>query len=333
MRFLFLGKGYEEASTRYRVRPVADCLTRRGHEVTFRSTDSGLLSRLQLLIFASQFDLVFVQRKLFPVWFVTVLRRRVRRLVFDFDDAIFVKSSGAPSKSRQKKFHAICQASDLVVAGNQYLSALAQPWARLVEVVPTAVRSANYSTNIAKHSQPTLVWIGSSSTRRYLDLLTPVLDQLANRHPDLQLKVIADFDLSLESMPVKNVRWTQMGEAEELAASTIGIAPMVNNAWTRGKCALKVIQYMAAGLPVISDRCGANQEVIVEGETGFLADNEQDWVDGVSRLLADAELRKTMGEAGRLRAETDYQLDSLAEQLGQRLEFLVKSEKENETEA
>tara|TARA_R110002072_G_scaffold89232_4_gene199942 strand:+ start:67686 stop:68699 length:1014 start_codon:yes stop_codon:yes gene_type:complete len=323
LRFLFLGKGENEASSRYRIQPISKCLAEAGHGVEFLGTEMSLLDKLLLLGRLSNYDLVFVQRKLFPIWFIHFLAKQAKRLVFDFDDAIFLKSSGEDSATRHKKFQATCRRADLILAGNEYLAREATQFSDKVIVVPTTVDTETYvvetaksvetamSAETAEGSNITLVWIGSSSTRRYLDMLTPVLDQLGDRISNLSLKVIADFDLHLDRLNVNNVTWSESGEVPELTSSHIGIAPMINNGWTRGKCALKVIQYMAAGLPVVSDRCGANQEVIIEGETGFLADTEHDWLEAIKQLVENPDLRTQMGEAGRTRARQHYDMQTV----------------------
>ena len=327
MKFLFLGKAIDEASTRYRVQPIMGSLAEEGYETNFRSTDLNWFQKLTLLRDAPTFDLVFIQRKLFSPFYIKLLRNRANKLVFDFDDAVFVKSSGHSSSSRFKKFQAVCAAADLVIAGNEYLSEYAaQAGANNIQLVPTSVAVDDYEMAgaIEKHEPFTLVWIGSSSTRRYLDLLTPVLDWLAAEVDGIQLKVIADFEFRLESMPVINVRWSAEGEVQELASCHVGIAPMINDAWTRGKCALKVLQYMAAGLPVVSSNSGANKEVIISGETGYLAEVDEDWVNAVKRLAESNELRQKLGAAGRRRAEEHFSLADNAERTTQAICGLVR---------
>jgi glycosyltransferase involved in cell wall biosynthesis len=319
LKFLFLGKGVSEASTRYRIQPIYERLAKAGHQVEFVSTELGLLPKLNLVRRANQYDLVFIQRKLFPAWFVRSLKRRAGRLVFDFDDAIFLKSSGESSPSRYRKFQATCQAADLILAGNEYLAMQSRKLSTKVQVVPTTVDTAAYETDAVKASAITLVWIGSSSTRRYLDMLTPVLDSLSQRRPNLMLKVIADFEFRLDGLKVENIQWSAEQEVAELTSSHIGIAPMINNGWTRGKCALKVIQYMAAGLPVVSDRCGANQEVILASETGYLADNENDWIEAITKLIDNEDLRTQMGVAGRARAQQLYDMKRVTSQVADQL--------------
>lgn len=285
-------------------------------EVLFHPTEMSLLSKLGFLWKMQGDDVVVIQRKLFPNWFVNFLRGRAGRIVFDFDDAIFVKSSGKSSSARMSKFAAICRVSDLIFAGNQYLAdaaiaAGASP--NNVHLIPTSVVVEATGAAIEKEDKPTLVWIGSSSTRRYLDFLTPTLERLGHQFPDLQLKVISDFEFQLDGMPVKNIPWSLQEEAAELASSHIGIAPMIDDPWTRGKCALKVLQYMGAGLPVISSRCGANQEVVLESETGFLAESEEEWCSAVETLIRDDAGRERLGVRGRQRVVELYSRDAIAD--------------------
>lgn len=304
MKFLCLGKSIDEASTRYRLQPLMQRLAE-SHEVQFQSTEMKLPAKLKLLLTARQFDTVIIQRKLFAPWFIRALKKRVRRLVFDFDDAIFVSSSGKSSSSRMSKFKALCQVVDIVFAGNDYLAAAAVDAgvaSDRVYFTPTSVETRRYVLkDVIPEINPTLVWIGSSSTRRYLDFLTPALERLGGQIPNLQLKVISDFEFHLDGMNVINIPWSETAEVRELASSHIGIAPMIDDPWTRGKCALKVLQYMAARLPVVSSRCGANSQVIVEGETGFLAESEEEWCHAIEQLVNDPALKLSMGTAGRER--------------------------------
>jgi glycosyltransferase involved in cell wall biosynthesis len=143
----------------------------------------------------------------------------------------------------------------------------------------------------------------------------PWLQEAAKAVPGLRLKIVADFDLPACGVATLPVVWRADSEARELAASHIGIAPMRDDDWSRGKCALKVLQYMAAGLPVVSSDAGANREVIVEGETGFLVTAPDEWSDRIARLANDAGLWRQMGEAGRRRVETDYSLGPVFERL------------------
>lgn len=308
MKVLFLGKAENEASVRYRVLPLMQHLNGEGSEAEFLSSDLNFFQKIKLVLEVSKFDVLFIQRKLFSAFFVSQLRSRVKCLVFDYDDAIFVKSSGQVSSRRSNRFDAVCQAADLVFAGNEFLAARARQGGAAhakVHKLPTSVATQEYRTGkTEKEQKSTLVWIGSSSTRRYLDMLTPVLDRLADQA--LQLKVISDFDFHLDSMSVVNVPWSEEHEISELQSCHIGIAPMIDNSWTRGKCALKVLQYMAAGLPVVSSNYGANAEVIDHGESGLLVESEEDWCNAILKLLESESLQADMARAGQQKVVEDY---------------------------
>lgn len=216
---------------------------------------------------AGKADLIFIQRKLFSPWLVQQLLKRCDKLVYDFDDAIFSKSNGDPSQRRMHRFQKMVEAATLVLAGNAYLAERCVRADREVDalVVPTPVDEQKYQINVDKETGCILVWIGSSSTRKYLEHHRETFEAIGRKFPKLVLRIIADFEFHLDNMTVENIQWSAESEARYIASAHVGIAPMVDNQYTRSKCALKIIQYMAAGLPVISSKVGANQEVVVNG--------------------------------------------------------------------
>ena len=141
-----------------------------------------------------------------------------------------------------------------------------------------------------------MVWIGSSSTKKYLLQLIPALESLNSKVVDLRLKIIADFTVSTSKLQVIPVAWSPDTEARELASSHIGIAPIPDDAWTRGKCGLKVLQYMAAGLPVVASPCGVQTEMVQHGVSGLWAGSSDEWHGA---LLSLAERFSSQGKNGR----------------------------------
>jgi glycosyltransferase involved in cell wall biosynthesis len=268
----------------------------------------GLLANVQ------QADAVIVQRKLPSYWQASFLRRSAKRLIFDFDDAVFGRDSysakGIVSARRERRFATICSACDLVIAGNSFLARQAARWIdpSQVHVIPTCVCPEIY--RMARHDHcdwgVRLVWIGSSSTVHGLVTIRPLLEGLGRSVPGLSLKLVCDRFLKLDHLPVISVPWSEASEADELADADIGICWMPDDDWSRGKCGLKVLQYMAAGLPVVANRVGVHTEIVRHGETGFLADSAEEWQEAVSRLSSDPELRRRMGAAGRVRLEAVY---------------------------
>ena len=275
---------------------------------------------------------VILQRKLLPAWELDRLRRSARLLLFDLDDALFLRDSyaarGLHSARRLRRFAATARACDAVVAGNAFLAAHAARWAgpNRVHVIPTCVDPTLYpppqpSPARGEGERPPsplsgggwgggasvqLVWVGSSSTLRGLEAARPTLEEIGRRVPGARLKILCDRFLRFDALPVVERRWSAAGEAAEIAAADVGISRVPDDDWSRGKCGLKVLQYMAAGLPVVANPVGVHAEMVRHGATGFLADTAAEWADAVGRLARDPELRRRMGAAGRRAVEERY---------------------------
>jgi glycosyltransferase involved in cell wall biosynthesis len=315
---LFLSKGERSASTRYRALNYFDRLTQAGwnpYHLTLAS-GSSMLERWRILRQVSQADVVVLIRRTVSGPFFWLLRLLAKRLVFDFDDAIFCRSDGDTSTVRQFRFNKIISKCDAVWAGNDYLAENARSCNQNISMIPTAVDLAHFQPCLKKNEQYVdCVWIGSSSTRRYLDNIIPLLDELAAELSQLRLKVIADFAPDTGTIPVVAVPWTESGEAEALASAHIGIAPMIENNWTSGKCGLKVIQYMAAGLPVITDNAGVNKIMVDHQATGFIARSNEQWQAAIISLANDPNLARQMGARGRNKVDQHYSLQSSFEKM------------------
>ena len=315
-RLLFVSKGEASSSTRYRALQFFPLWREAGFEPAHVTASGGLRATLNMLRLAARADVVVVLRKTFPAPLLWLLRRAARRLVFDFDDAIFCSTDGTPSPTRMARFAAMARACDRILAGNAFLARQAAVFNPAVVLVPTGVDPARYRVEADKPAGTLdLVWIGSHSTRKYLAEAMPWLAAAAAKVPGLRLKIIADFDLPGCGVTTLPMAWRADTEARELAAAHIGIAPMRDDDWSRGKCALKVLQCMAAGLPVVSSRAGANAEVIRQGESGFLVSTPAEWAERIARLAEDADLRRRMGETGRRLVEADYSILSVFDRL------------------
>ncbi|HVS39006.1 MAG TPA: glycosyltransferase family 4 protein [Gemmataceae bacterium] len=278
---------------------------------------------------------VILQRRLLPAWELERLRQAARRLLFDADDAVFLRDSyaarGLHSARRLRRFIATVRACDAVVAGNDFLAAHAARWTApaCVHVIPTCVDPTTYPAERAASSGAgvRLVWVGSSSTLRSLEALRPTLEEIGRRVPGAHLKLICDRFLRFDRLPVVERRWDAASEAAEIAAADVGVCCVPDDDWSRGKCALKVLQYMAAGLPVVANPVGVHKEMVRHGETGFLADTASEWVDAVARLAREPELRRRMGAAGRRLAEERYSVPVGAEQWLDLLQELRRGER------
>lgn len=308
---LFLTKNLDGASTRYRALNYQSKLHQAGWNTHQWTSKKGIRSYSTLISYLLKSDIVMIQRKLLSTPLLFLVKLLSKKLIYDFDDAIFLKDNGQPSNHRLKLFAKAASGADAVFAGNQYLTQKAQLYNSNVVLLPTTVDTDRYQSapRFERKQSIDLVWIGSSSTRKYLEGLIPALEELGKRHNRLRLKIIADFDLPLHHMKTLPIKWSDETEAIELASSDIGIAPMIDDPWTRGKCALKIIQYMAAGLPVISSDAGTNGEVVVNNLTGLLVNSQQEWITAVERLLEDEALRQVMAANGLERATKLYSQD------------------------
>ncbi|MBN2808898.1 MAG: glycosyltransferase family 4 protein [Deltaproteobacteria bacterium] len=299
-QILFIAKGFDDPSTRYRALQYDHLFAAHGWQLSCLVDRGSWLQRWAILQKARKADAVVIVRRTYSYPFLLLLRLVARHLVFDFDDAVFCKSNGGPSRRRYKGFIRTVSRCDQVWAGNNYLAAEARRCNQQVIVVPTSVFPASYEKSVEKKDKGLeLVWIGSQSTRKHLLTIIPLLEDLAQTVSGLRLKIIADFTLQSDRLEVAAVAWSEAVEAQELLSADIGLAPLPDNAYTRGKCALKVLQYMAAELPVISSAVGVNKEVVVDGATGYVAENDWDWSQAVIRLAKKKSLRQTMGRAGR----------------------------------
>jgi glycosyltransferase involved in cell wall biosynthesis len=308
-KVLFLSKGPDSSSTRYRAMQFFTLLTKAGFVPCHQTISGHFGNYITALRSAQQVDCVIVLRKTFPYPFLWLLRKLSRRLLFDFDDAIFCNTDGSSSSTRMTRFAAIAAISDHVFAGNEFLAAQAKRFNPAVTVIPTVIDPAHYTAMTEKPVDSIdLVWIGSDSTRKYLVDALPWLAIAAEKIPGLRLKIIADFDLPGHGITTLPIRWTKDTESSELASAHIGIAPMREDDWSRGKCALKVLQYMASGLPVVSSKVGANEEVLGDETCGYLVSSPQEWVERLVELAGDAKLQRKMGDAGRARSTTKYSL-------------------------
>jgi glycosyltransferase involved in cell wall biosynthesis len=289
-------------------------LEKAGHYLDLRPWPRRWCAWLRLERILRDADAVLLQRKLLPCWNLYLLRRAARVLLFDFDDAIFLRDSYSPkglhSPRRLQRFAATIETADFVIAGNAYLHEQAARWtsADRVHLIPTCVDPGGYS--LAQHLRAgdgvELVWIGSASTLRGLEGTRSVLEKLGQYEPGLRLKLVCDRFMTLRHLPITRCLWSEAGEAAALADADIGISWVPEDLWSRGKCGLKILQYMAAGLPVVANPVGIQAELVQHGRTGFLAQTPEEWLKAVSRLAHDPQLRQLMGRAGRQRVEEAF---------------------------
>jgi glycosyltransferase involved in cell wall biosynthesis len=312
VHLIALVESADHVCCRYRLAAFRPALARAGHRLELRPLPAGWWGRLRLFRSLRGAD-VILQRRLLPGWQLFLLRRSVRTLLFDFDDAVFLRDSfarrGIRHAGRMRRFAATMRACDAVAAGNRFLAEHARRWATTarVEVIPTCVDPQGYPLAEPSRTEAVqLVWVGSSSTLQGLRLISPLLAAIGRGVPGVRLKMICDRFFEPRGLPVIACPWSETSEAAEVAGADIGIAHVPDDQWSRGKCGLKVLQYMAAGLPVVANPVGVHVEMVRHGETGYLADSPDQWVEAITRLTADPGLRKRMGRMGRALLEARY---------------------------
>jgi len=311
----------EHVCCRYRLQAFRPMFERAGHSLSLHPLPRSWWSRRSLPSQIAPADSVIIQRKLLAVSEIDEVRRRTARLLFDFDDAVWMRDSfsgkGFHSRRREGRFAGTIRQCDAIIAGNDYLADEARrvhPGAR-VAVVPTCIDLTRYTPRITlpEHKDLQLVWIGSASTLQGLDRARTLFETLGATLPGLSLKLICDRSLAFQHIPVVLSKWSDATEADEIASADIGISWIPDDPWSRGKCGLKVLQYMAAGLPVIANPVGVHPRMIDHGVHGFLASTSEEWLEAVRALQKDPGLRLRMGAAARRRVEAEYSLEVGAE--------------------
>ena len=266
---------------------------------------------------AARAGVVFLQRDLVALpksRLETLLPLFNRHIVFDFDDAIFRCPSWSSAEERtyfdaaqREKIQAICKLSVAVIVGNAWLADWVRPLNPNVHVVPTMLDTEEFRPPAKRvpNDVPVIGWVGTSGNLFYLRAIAGALRALAKRR-DFVLRVICDRvdDEALNGLPsVDFVVWSADNEVARIQDFDIGIMPLTDDDWSRGKAGFKLIQYMACGVPIVWSPVGANTEVAgPDGECGIPARTDQAWVAALERLLDDAELRARLGACGRRRA-------------------------------
>lgn len=315
---VFLGQDLQSPSFRYRAASLYPKLQELGWVVRQEQLPRGrygvrLWERRALL---SSVNIAFLAQFKLSGPEAWLLRRFVPHLVFDVDDAIYVRQprrfGDSPHDSywRRQKFASSCRHADCVVAGNEILAGIARRNAREVVVLPTPVDPARYRAEKPDLLRPpTIVWIGRPENLVYLELLHPALARLSTSYPNLRLRVVCSIFPPWDDVAIEAVPWSADTEVAALADADIGIMPLTHDEWTEGKCAFKLLQYMAASLPCVASPVGASVGAVIDGKTGFLAATDAEWEQALLRLIRAPELRQAFGAAGRRHLESHYSLD------------------------
>lgn len=310
MRVLVITHPVEVPSVRFRFVAMLPLLAARGVQVERVDVPKGLRARLELFRRARGFDAVLYVKRLIPSWQFRYLRRCAQRLVFDFDDPIVYNKRGAEvttSSTREKRFRTIVSLADLVTTHNSGFAALAREFgARRTEIVPMPVDLSRYLPRAGTGDGSILGWLG---TRSNLPNLLTIAPALAGR----TLRLVADAPLEIPGVRVVHVPWRAEDEPAELRRLDVALAPFPQDLWSRGKLPMKLIHYMAAGLPVVVSRGGAVETVARHGENALLAGTLDEWRSHIDRLSRDTALRVGLGRAARQTIERGHRLEAVVD--------------------
>jgi glycosyltransferase involved in cell wall biosynthesis len=280
----------------------------------------GFVQRLGDVLAARRFDAVYVYRELFPLGyplFERVLAARGIPYIMDFDDAIWLQNSTAANRLvAPLKFAAktatIARHASLVTVGNEYLADWARQFQDNVRVIPTTIDTDLYEPEakpgVLSDDPVCIGWSGSKTTIAHLRTMEDVLVDV-QRSRGVQLRVIGDAEYRLPGAVVDALPWRETTELEDLAPIDIGIMPLPDDEWARGKCGLKALQYMALGIPTVMSPVGVNVE-IADGGAALLASSKEEWRGSLERLVDDVELRADLGRAGRIRVVERYSVEA-----------------------
>ncbi|MBN2681306.1 MAG: glycosyltransferase family 4 protein [Bacteroidales bacterium] len=278
------------------------------------------VKRFQDVISANKYDIVFIQREAFYLGttiFEYLFSRSKAKLVYDFDDSIWLPNvSDANVKydwlKNYNKTAKIIAYADLVIAGNEYLKNYALAKNKNVIIIPTTIDTEEYKPIAKKEKKQICIgWSGSITTIQHFKKAIPVLSKIREKYGNqVSFKVIGDASYTNEQLDIKGIAWQKSNEIEELSEFDIGIMPLPDSEWAKGKCGLKGLQYMALEIPTIMSPVGVNSEIISDGENGFLADSDEQWVDRISLLIENKELRNKIGSEGRKTVIEKYSVES-----------------------
>ena len=272
---------------------------------------------------AADYHVIYIQKVLLPFPLPELLRRNRHKVVFDFDDAIF--TTEAPSENWVSRLRTIRHHSGLprmlkssgqTIVENDYTGGHAARFGSKVEIITGPIDTVQYSPGEAEqNAQLVLGWIGSKTTTRYLELIRIPLVEIKSRFPNLCIRLVGADGVSLDGLEVEILDWSLESELLHLRTFHIGLMPLTDDPWTRGKGGYKLLQYMALGIPAIASPVGINKQIVEDGVDGYLAETEKEWIDRLSKLIVSPDLRDRMGKAGREKMIQEYSLGAASEKL------------------
>jgi len=265
-----------------------------------------ILKMLEFLCLAPFYDIVFIQKVLAPKWFAKLVKLFNQNIVYDFDDAIYLRENGQEDIIKKEQLASFLSISRGVVSENDWMKKFASNYNKNILVIPGPIETDLYRPSQRSQKKVVIGWIGSPSTTQYLNLVKNVFQKLTEKYPNLEIHLIGAENFKVEGARIIKKEWSLETEANNLKEFDIGIMPLYDNEWTRGKGGYKLLLYGALGIPSVASPVGINSEIIQNGKNGYLAFNEKEWLKYLTILIESPELRQEMGKKARKQVEQKY---------------------------
>ena len=312
--------GYEVHVSSFMSEKMQQTVYLKGHFLTkISGTLGGYIRRFKDLFEIKKHDIVYVflwVTPFGPPFFEYMLRRLASKIVYDIDDLIYMKNTSPANKfikvlKSDGKVKFLLKNADHILVSTDKLLRVAQQFNASISLIPATVDVNRYTYPVNGNASKTVVlgWSGSHTTSKYLHLLDNVLKKLSEKYP-ISINVMGDKSFTIDGLHVNLIEWTAATEVKSLQQFDIGLHPLPDEEWIYGKSGGKLVQYMAAGLPIVASALGPNFKVIKEGYNGFLAASDEEWIEKLSILIKDKALRKEMSKHSRQFAEEHYSVEA-----------------------
>ena len=319
MKILFLIQDDNMPSSRVRVLNLLPGLEREGIQADVITYPKGVSEKIKLIIQCKDFDAVYVQKKLLSPFDTTFLRRFAKRLIFDFDDAIYYKHDAEEvreSRTRNIKFKYLVHNMDLVITGNRILSDYAKQFNSNVVIIPSSVETRNIPIKDyeSPHDRVIIGWVGGGINLIHLKLLMPVLQRLSQEY-NIELRILSSKYFDIPLVKIKFIPWRIDIQKQEIALFDIGVMPLPHNKHSEGKCGYKALQYMAAAVPPVVSDVGCNRDILEHGKEGLLVSSIDGFYYAIKALIDDKDKRKEMGLNARKKVEKCFSVHVVGKML------------------
>ena len=319
MKIIFLIQGKNVAASRYRVLQYLPFFQANGFDTEVFEFPRHMTGWPSLLGHFKKADVVFVQRKRLPRSVLLILKRLKKRIIYDFDDAVMFKNSLSKnpySLRRTMSFKRMLRYTDLVIAGNEFLKEEAEEYHKNVQVLPTPIDAERYrEKEFRERDTVNMGWIGDHGSIHYMESYKDVWEAIGRKYSHVVLTIICDTFIETTDISLRKIPWSYEQEIDDLVSLDIGLMPLFDDLWSKGKCGFKIIQYLGVGVPAVCTPVGINRDVIEDGVNGFWAVTKEEWIEKLSMLIENGSTRAKMGKEGRRKIMDQYSVQVCAPKL------------------